>query len=192
MVHQHAPGPPHTPGAHLDRGHHRRPRQRHRPEGGQGAAARRPRPRPGLRPAALPQPRHRHHPGRPPGPQIGFNYLGRFTTDQGTDAHWLAVGDTGAGSALGDAELPFAHALEINAATHDTPDGPRLTVDLAWPAALFDAPDVEHLAALWQQALQALRDHAESPEAGGLTPSDLTLVGLSQQHIDLLEAKLRK
>ncbi|MDH6145771.1 amino acid adenylation domain-containing protein/non-ribosomal peptide synthase protein (TIGR01720 family) [Kitasatospora sp. GP30] len=127
-----------------------------------------------------------------PAPQIGFNYLGRFTTDQGTDAHWLAVGDTGAGSALGDAELPFAHALEINAATHDTPAGPRLTVDLAWPAALFDAPEVEHLAALWQQALQALRDHAESPEAGGLTPSDLTLVGLSQQHIDLLEAKLRK
>ncbi|WP_181799356.1 condensation domain-containing protein [Kitasatospora acidiphila] len=120
-----------------------------------------------------------------PAPQIGFNYLGRFTTDQGTDAHWLALEE--ADTAVGDAELPFAHALDINAATHDTPDGPQLQANLAWPAALFDAPDVEHLAALWQQALQALRDHIEHSEAGGLTPSDLTLVGLSQRDIDLLE-----
>ncbi|MEV4561988.1 hypothetical protein AB0K51_34130, partial [Kitasatospora sp. NPDC049285] len=129
-----------------------------------------------------------------PAPHLGFNYLGRFTADtaEGTDHHWISVGEVGEGAALGEAEMPFGHALEINAATYDGPDGPRLTIDLAWPAALFDRAEVERLAELWQQALRAIHTHAENPDAGGLTPSDLTLVGLSQQHIDLLEAKLRK
>ncbi|MFE9853676.1 hypothetical protein ACFYPN_33520, partial [Streptomyces sp. NPDC005576] len=34
---------------------------------------------------------------------------------------------------------------------------------------------------------RALVAHAENPDAGGLTPSDLSLVPLTQHHIDLLE-----
>ncbi|GAA3375590.1 non-ribosomal peptide synthetase [Streptomyces sannanensis] len=127
-------------------------------------------------------------------PQIGFNYLGRFATDTGDGraAHWVSVGDSDTGGEMGEAELPFAHALEINAATQDTEDGPRLQAALSWPAALFDTARIETLADLWHRALRALATHAENPDAGGLTPSDVSLVPLTQHHIDLLEAKLRK
>ncbi|MEV4562043.1 hypothetical protein AB0K51_34425, partial [Kitasatospora sp. NPDC049285] len=52
---------------------------------------------------------------------------------------------------------------------------------------LFDRAEVERLAELWQQALRAIHTHAENPDAGGFTPSDLSLVSLSQHHIELLE-----
>ncbi|GAA3375588.1 hypothetical protein GCM10020367_43970 [Streptomyces sannanensis] len=122
-------------------------------------------------------------------PLIGFNYLGRFATDTGDGraAHWVSVGDTDAGAGVGEGELPFAHALDINAATQDTEDGPRLRATLSWPGALFDATAVRALADLWHQALRALATHAENPDAGGLTPSDVSLVPLTQHHIDLLE-----
>src|SRR5690606_15460608 len=95
-------------------------------------------------------------------------------------------------AAVGDGDLPFGHVLEINAVTEDTPDGPRLTANLAWPAAVLAEDDVAELGALWQEALAALAEHARDPEAGGLTPSDMSLVSLSQQQIELLEAKLKK
>ncbi|MEU1087775.1 peptide synthetase, partial [Streptomyces sp. NPDC005576] len=77
-------------------------------------------------------------------------------------------------------------------ATQDTTEGPRLRATLSWPGALFTETRVGALAGLWHQALRALVAHAENPDAGGLTPSDLSLVPLTQHHIDLLEAKLRK
>ncbi|MFJ2744338.1 amino acid adenylation domain-containing protein [Streptomyces sp. NPDC087440] len=127
-------------------------------------------------------------------PLVGFNYLGRFATDtgDGTADHWTSVSDTDTGNGVGEDGLPFAHALEINAATQDTATGPRLRASLSWPAALFAEPEITRLADLWHQALTALAAHAENPDAGGLTPSDLSLVPLTQNHIDLLEAKLRK
>ncbi|MFJ2744337.1 amino acid adenylation domain-containing protein [Streptomyces sp. NPDC087440] len=122
-------------------------------------------------------------------PLVGFNYLGRFATDtgDGTAEHWTSVGETEAGGGVGEGELPFAHALEINAATQDTAEGPHLRATLSWPGALFTEAQVAELAELWHQALTALALHAENPDAGGLTPSDLSLVPLSQQYIDLLE-----
>ncbi|WP_326590243.1 non-ribosomal peptide synthetase [Streptomyces brevispora] len=122
-------------------------------------------------------------------PLVGFNYLGRFATDtgDGTAEHWTSVSDSDIGGGVGEDELPFAHALEINAATQDTTAGPRLRVTLSWPTALFTPHEIKILADLWHQALQCLAAHAENPDAGGLTPSDLTLVPLTQHHIDLLE-----
>ncbi|MFJ6217451.1 hypothetical protein ACIQGZ_29580, partial [Streptomyces sp. NPDC092296] len=151
-----------------------------------------------------------------PNPTIGFNYLGRFTTTNDPNPtdnttpdnptrntrntpnttpnqpHWTTIDHTHPTPAPGEPDMPFTHALEITAATHDTPDGPQLTTHLTWPAALFTTTDIQHLGTLWHQALQALATHAHDPQAGGLTPSDLPLTQLTQQHIDLLEAKLRK
>ncbi|MQY11298.1 Tyrocidine synthase 2 [Streptomyces sp. RB5] len=125
-------------------------------------------------------------------PLIGFNYLGRFSADDGDGGgeHWVSVGE-GAGG-VGEEDLPFAHVLEINAATMDGAGGPSLHITLSWPKALLRETQVNRLGKLWRQALGALTTHADNPDAGGLTPSDLSLVPLSQHHIDLLEAKLRK
>lgn len=61
----------------------------------------------------------------------------------------------------------------------------------SWPAALFDEDDIAALAAAWFRMLGALAEHAEAPDAGGYTPSDLSLAALSQDEIEDLEAELR-
>ncbi|MQY11299.1 Tyrocidine synthase 3 [Streptomyces sp. RB5] len=120
-------------------------------------------------------------------PLVGFNYLGRFAADDGDGQgeHWVSV-DEGAGG-IGEEDLPFGHALEINATTLDGPAGPSLHINLTWPRALLEEAEVTRLGELWRQALAAVTAHAQNPDAGGLTPSDLSLVPLSQNLIDLLE-----
>ncbi|MFE2406378.1 hypothetical protein [Streptomyces rubiginosohelvolus] len=61
----------------------------------------------------------------------------------------------------------------------------------SWPAALLDTPDVVSLGEGWARMLTALVTHAETPDAGGWTPSDLPLVDLDQSEIDALEAVWR-
>ncbi|MFD0394693.1 condensation domain-containing protein [Streptomyces nogalater] len=82
--------------------------------------------------------------------------------------------------------MPFAHELEILAATFDGPSGPELTVTLHWPRRLFQEERITELATLFRTALEALARHGRGPGAGGLTPSDVPLVGLSQDEIDEL------
>jgi amino acid adenylation domain-containing protein/non-ribosomal peptide synthase protein (TIGR01720 family) len=116
-------------------------------------------------------------------PQIAFNYLGRFVVPDATD--WAIVPDSG--TLLGggvDPALPVSHVLSVNAWTEDRPDGPRLHVSWRWPAGLLSAAAVGQLAQDWFQALDALAAHAAGPDAGGHTPSDFPLVGLSQQEMN--------
>ncbi|WBB93320.1 non-ribosomal peptide synthetase [Verrucosispora sp. WMMC514] len=119
--------------------------------------------------------------GADPAP-IGFNYLGRLAGGE----------DAGPGGAIGDPTLAFGHVLEVNAFVRETAGGARLVADLTWPAALLTPDEVAEIAGLWGDALDALARHAATPDAGGLTPSELSMVSLSQQNIDLLEAKLNK
>ncbi|MBL3668916.1 amino acid adenylation domain-containing protein, partial [Streptomyces sp. M2CJ-2] len=126
-----------------------------------------------------------------PVPQLGFNYLGRFDTTAGDDAtaaDWSVCADVD----LGDGHDPagrVAHALELNAVTQDHADGPRLVAGWSWPGALFGEAEVRELAEGWFRALRALTAHAEKPEAGGYTPSDLPLVNITQEQIDRLESE---
>ena len=77
----------------------------------------------------------------------------------------------------------------MNALTEDRPDGPRLVATWTWPDGPLSEEDVRGLAADWLRALRVLAAH--TPDAGGMTPSDLPLVVLSQDEIDLLEADWR-
>ncbi|MFE2448589.1 condensation domain-containing protein, partial [Streptomyces sp. NPDC059426] len=123
-----------------------------------------------------------------PTPQIGFNYLGRLAA--GTDTDWAAAPEAdGLGGGADDA-MPLPHALEINATTEDGPGGARLGVVWSWPDGLLSEDDVRDLAETWFRALDALVAHAEGPGAGGHTPSDLTLVSLTQDEIDAFEDEL--
>ncbi|GKQ38415.1 hypothetical protein ALMP_49470 [Streptomyces sp. A012304] len=88
----------------------------------------------------------------------------------------------------GDAGMPLGYTLELNAATVDHPDGPRLTASWTWSGELLTEAEVREIARLWFAALQALTAHAERPGAGGLTPSDLPLVNVTQAEIDRLAA----
>jgi amino acid adenylation domain-containing protein/non-ribosomal peptide synthase protein (TIGR01720 family) len=115
-----------------------------------------------------------------PTPEILFNYLGRFAATEDTD--WAAVAD---GAELGaglDPALPVVHQLEINASTIDLTTGPELDIRLSYRAGL----DVARLGELWLAALDAL-----TTASGGHTPSDLSLVSLSQDEIDEFEDEWR-
>jgi mycobactin peptide synthetase MbtF len=121
-----------------------------------------------------------------PAPRIGFNYLGRqVTPGSGTAAgpgYWQPVPVPVPGSAL-----PAAHVIEAISVTRDGPAGPELTLTLAWPAGQLTERDAGDLAAGWREMVTGLAAHAAQPAAGGHTPSDFPLAGISQDDIDELE-----
>jgi len=119
-------------------------------------------------------------------PQLGFNYLGRVSASA-TNGDWAAADETASREGLGDLALALAHAIEVNALTLDHPSGPQLVANWTYAPALISDAEVRDLAHGWFDALQALVRHAAAPGAGGRTPSDLPLVGLSQKEIERLE-----
>ncbi|MFJ6000413.1 amino acid adenylation domain-containing protein [Streptomyces sp. NPDC092370] len=125
-----------------------------------------------------------------PVPEISFNYLGRFGTS-GSEEPWQPVaGDDGLFHGV-DPALPLAHALEIDAHVAGTPDGPRLSVTWSYAGEALDAADVRSLADSWLAYLSALVTHTDTSDAGGWTPSDLSLISLTQDEIDDFEADWR-
>jgi non-ribosomal peptide synthase protein (TIGR01720 family) len=124
-----------------------------------------------------------------PRPQLGFNYLGRFGTASGGD--WQNAPERPGIGGGADPGMALPHSIEITAFADDTAAGPVLTASWLFPATLLAEPDVQALADDWVRALRALVEHAAHPEAGGHTPSDLTLVSLSQDEIDEFEDDLR-
>ena len=121
-------------------------------------------------------------------PEIGFNYLGRFP--MGDTADWAAA--PGHDFALDDADegLPMAHAVEVNAAAHEGPDGLTLSATWTWAGNAYPADRVRALAEEWFAMLRALARHTALPGAAGLTPSDVSLTGLSQADLDAFESQL--
>ncbi|MEV6419527.1 amino acid adenylation domain-containing protein [Streptomyces sp. NPDC051662] len=119
--------------------------------------------------------------------EIGFNYFGRFLLPAASgEADWGPAPETGM-SAGADADMPLAHPLEITALTQDTARGPELGVSLTWPDGILDERLVDRLADTWFEILDALAAHAAEPGAGGRTPSDFPLTGLSQDEVERLE-----
>jgi non-ribosomal peptide synthase protein (TIGR01720 family) len=118
-------------------------------------------------------------------PEIGFNYLGRFSVGGG-GAWQIAPESVALGSGM-DPGMPVPHALEINAVVQDGEVGPCLQVSWSWASGVLDERGVEELSGLFVQALEAFTRHAAGSDAGGYTPSDLPLVSLNQAEIDQLE-----
>ncbi|MDJ0382275.1 non-ribosomal peptide synthetase [Streptomyces sp. G-G2] len=127
-------------------------------------------------------------------PQIGFNYLGRFgaVDEAATRAEdWAAPPEAtetlGSG---GDDARPLSHAVGLSVVAQDRPDGVRLVAIWSWPDELFAEAEIREIARLWFLALEVLTEFAARPEAGGLTPSDVSLLSLSQDEIDEFESDL--
>ncbi len=122
-----------------------------------------------------------------PAPEIGFNYLGRFTLGEGAGGAWTSAPGSGTLGGAADGDMPVSHAIEIGAVTEDSIDGPILRATWGYSPDVVDAATVRSLATAWVDALRALSGHAASGHAGGLTPSDLTLTDLDQAEIDEFE-----
>ncbi len=119
--------------------------------------------------------------------QIGFNYLGRFSAadmpEELRGLGWTQAPGTAELEADLDADLPALSTLDVQAMVTDD----RLVASFGFPAALFAREDVEELAGLWVAALEELARHVAEPGAGGLTPSDLPLVSVTQADIEKWE-----
>ncbi|WP_405468330.1 amino acid adenylation domain-containing protein [Streptomyces anulatus] len=137
----------------------------------------------------------------PGAPLVAFNYLGRFgTAPAAGGAAWTPAPEPGVlGGAIDDA-LTMAHAVEINALTRDTPEGPLLDTRLTWSPAALDERAAHDLADCWQRALTALATDAPPPPEPEPTagpadrPTDRPAHGLSPlspEQTAMLEARWR-
>ncbi|WP_203868765.1 non-ribosomal peptide synthetase [Plantactinospora endophytica] len=121
-------------------------------------------------------------------PQVGLNYLGRApAAPTGPGADWSVATDV-PGVVGQDPAMRLPHALEIVAIVRDAGSGPCLETTWVWPAELFTEDRVRETVQAWFDALTALVWQSRSA-GGGLTPSDVSLAGLDQAEIDLLEAE---
>ncbi|NKI43821.1 non-ribosomal peptide synthetase [Streptomyces physcomitrii] len=95
-------------------------------------------------------------------PALSFNYLGRFSAPGGR-APWTAAAEAGVLGGSLDEDLPMAHAVEINAVTRDTPEGPRLHTRLTWAPGALDEEAAADLARHWTEALHTAARAARNP-----------------------------
>jgi amino acid adenylation domain-containing protein/non-ribosomal peptide synthase protein (TIGR01720 family) len=116
--------------------------------------------------------------------QIDFNYLGRFPVAETVD--WAPSESFSGGL---DPEMAFHHPLQVDSMVLERAAGPELMAVWTWMPGIFSEQDVHLLAEGWFHMLEALVQHCEQPEAGGLTPSDVPLVALSQPEIGRLESE---
>ncbi|MFC6085306.1 amino acid adenylation domain-containing protein [Sphaerisporangium aureirubrum] len=120
-----------------------------------------------------------------PSGQIAFNYVGRFSAADMPEnlrgLGWTEVPGARDLIATPDADMPAMAVLEINSLVTDTGE---LTARFAFPAGVLSRADVQELADLWSAALAGLAAHVAEPGAGGLTPSDVPLVPVTQRDLD--------
>ncbi|MDQ1039021.1 amino acid adenylation domain-containing protein/non-ribosomal peptide synthase protein (TIGR01720 family)/FkbM family methyltransferase [Streptomyces sp. V3I8] len=84
----------------------------------------------------------------------------------------------------GRGEQAAPAAVVIDASVTRTAEGPVLEALFTAPEGLLPATGVRELADLWRQALEGLARHTAEPGAGGLSPSDVSLVTVTQDDID--------
>ncbi|WP_444543688.1 non-ribosomal peptide synthase/polyketide synthase [Nocardia takedensis] len=125
--------------------------------------------------------------------QISFNYLGRVSAGgvpEGLTAlGWMPTDAVGQHSPDQDHAMPAAAVVDVNAIVNDGPDGPLMDVTFLYAAEVIGESEVRELAEDWVDALGALARHTEDPSVGGLTPSDVPLVRVTQDEIERWRAQ---
>ncbi|WP_371524578.1 amino acid adenylation domain-containing protein [Streptomyces sp. NBC_01283] len=115
--------------------------------------------------------------------RISFAHLGRFpapATDLPGAGFTPAEGWTVPAAPDAGADVDLA----VRTALVDTGEGPCLEAVFTGSGAVLTAAEVQELADLWGLALDAISRHAVRTGAGGLTPSDVLLPGVTQQELD--------
>nr|AAM80537.1 StaC [Streptomyces toyocaensis] len=120
-----------------------------------------------------------------PKAEIGFNYLGRFSSrPEGDPEPWQMTGTIGGAA---EEHAPLRHAVEVDAVVLDSPDGPELRLTLTWAGRILGEAEAESLGRAWLDLLSGLAAHA-ALGAGGHTPCDFSLTALTQQDVEEIEA----
>ncbi|HEU0077897.1 MAG TPA: condensation domain-containing protein, partial [Longimicrobiaceae bacterium] len=129
----------------------------------------------------------RHLRGMELGPdtEVGFNYLGQLDQTVSGEAFFALAPESAGAEADGRSER--RHRVEVSGAVR----GGRLELALSYSAAVHGMETMQRLAGWYAEELRALLAHCTSAEAGGYTPSDFPLAGLSQAELDALLGRER-
>nr|WP_224770130.1 non-ribosomal peptide synthetase [Mycobacterium simulans] len=126
-----------------------------------------------------------------PDTSIGFNYLGRLGGDAAHADTWqLAGSPVFSDPAAAAVPMALPHAVAVNAFTLDTDTGPRLLATWTWASSVLDRVAIDRVSQLWFDALAAICAHV-TDGGGGLSPSDLAPLHMTQQQIDRLDQRYR-
>ncbi|MFG2602568.1 non-ribosomal peptide synthase/polyketide synthase [Streptomyces sp. NPDC048514] len=115
-------------------------------------------------------------------PRVGFNYHGQWDAGGTGAADGLYTGALPPAGRDTDPDEPRPYLLDITGVVQQG----RLELGWTYPPAVYDETTVRRLA---EDTLTALRDiaaHCALPGAGGRTPSDFPLAGLTQDQLDTL------
>src|SRR5262249_49274531 len=113
-------------------------------------------------------------------PQLLFNYLGQFDqVTRGSRLFAFAPEPTGPWHAASGRRT---HALEVLAQIRDG----KLRAEWIFGKKQMARADIERMTADFIRALRTIIGHCRRADAGGRTPSDLPLLGLSQAEVDHL------
>ncbi|QJI28299.1 non-ribosomal peptide synthetase [Pseudomonas sp. ADAK18] len=115
-----------------------------------------------------------------PAAGITFNYLGQFDQSFGDDALFHPL-DESVGLAH-DLDAPLPNALSVDSQVY----GGELVLRWTFSRERHDSQTISDLAHAYLAELQSLIEHCLKDEAGGLTPSDFPLAGLTQPQLDAL------
>ncbi|MBH8554252.1 amino acid adenylation domain-containing protein [Nostocaceae cyanobacterium CENA357] len=111
-------------------------------------------------------------------PEVLFNYLGQFDqTFAESSLFSLASESSGQPRSL---QSQRSHLLEINSLVSDG----QLKLDWTYSTNLYDHTTIESLAKHFQEMLQQLITHCQSPDAGGYTLTDFPDVDLSLEALE--------
>ncbi|MFD7712390.1 amino acid adenylation domain-containing protein [Streptomyces sp. NPDC059786] len=116
-----------------------------------------------------------------PQPQVGFNYHGQWDAGDadGTGLYRAVLPPAGRDT---DPDAPRPYLLDITGVVQ----GGRLELGFTYPPGVYDESTVRELAEQTRTALREIVAHCAEPEAGGRTPSDFPLAGLTQDRLDRL------
>nr|WP_328799373.1 non-ribosomal peptide synthetase [Rhodococcus sp. T7] len=125
-------------------------------------------------------------------PQVVFNYLGKTgmgdLSPEMREIGWVPdLASSRVFSGEADQDMSASATIEINVGVTDTDTGPRLGASVRFAAELLAADDVRELVDLWQHALVSQIEHVVAGSGGGLTPSDIGTVTLTQSQIEVWE-----
>ncbi|MFD1832036.1 non-ribosomal peptide synthase/polyketide synthase [Streptomyces desertarenae] len=117
-----------------------------------------------------------------PAPQIGFNYHGQWDarTTAGPEAGGLYRAALPPAGRDADPDEPRPYLLDVTGVVQEG----RLELGWTYPTAVYDETTVRHLAEEMRAALREIVAHCARPDAGGRTPSDFPLAGLTQAQLD--------
>ncbi len=112
--------------------------------------------------------------------EVSYNYFGQVD-DAAAGEGLMRIDNSGSGMSR-SSKGQRSYALEVSSAV----TGGRLRVEWVYSAELQSRERVEELAGLYIESLKEIITHCRSDEAGGYTPSDFPLAGLTEQQLDRL------